>query len=123
LLDGGPLYIGQNVDLTGNIVAGEGLIGVLSRFNVWLQQLYPSEVETFSKQCGGEVGDLVSWPEVKYYVVGDVELTSGTTCVKPGGTRLECATLFPNPWAPVGKTQGTLMEGTRFTCVSHMIHM
>ena len=105
-------------------MAGEGLIGVLSRFNVWLQQLYPSEVEKFSKQCGGEVGDLVSWPEVKYYIVGDVELTSGTTCVKPGGTRLEYATLFPNPWAPVGKTQGTLMEGTRFTYDSHVVkHM
>ena len=69
---------------SGSIVSGRGLVGELSRFNFWMEYLYDSQIRDMTKKCGGEVGNLIAWPEVKYYIVGDVAHIPRTTCIKPG---------------------------------------
>ncbi len=72
------------MNIGGTIVPGRGLIGELSRFNFWFGRLSKWKVSKVAVKCGSEAGDLVAWPEVKYYIVGNVEYISGTTCVNPG---------------------------------------
>ena len=83
-LDGGLLVIGQEVTSSGSVVPGRGLIGDLSRFNFWLASLSPYNIQRMAKKCGGEMGDLVAWSEVKYYIADDVSYKPETTCIKPG---------------------------------------
>ena len=85
------------MDQAGSIIANNGLVGVLTRFNFWLKEFKSWDVEDMAKHCGGDVGTLVSWPEVKYYIVGDVERTSGTTCVKPGVSKFKRTMLLAKP--------------------------
>ena len=81
--DGGQLFIGREVTLSGGIAAGTWLIGDLSRFNLWIKSFSPSEIENMAKKCGGETGDIVAWPEIKYYIEEHVEYHA-STCIKPG---------------------------------------
>ena len=87
---------------SGSVVPGRGLIGDLSRFNFWLASLSPYNIKRMAKKCGGEMGDLVAWSEVKYYIVDDVSYKPETTCIKPGLVWGSIKVIFPPPPSTLG---------------------
>ena len=78
------MVIGQRIDNTGEIIQGSGMIGDLTRFNLWAKRFVASEVRTMAQKCGNEVGNILGWPQLSYWIIGDVEILEGTTCIKPG---------------------------------------
>ncbi|XP_028403045.1 uncharacterized protein LOC114525810 [Dendronephthya gigantea] len=80
--DNGMLFIGHEVTMSGEVVQGSRLIGDLSRFNIWIKKYSADEIKEMAKKCGSETGDIVAWPEIKYYIEKHVEYDA-TTCVKP----------------------------------------
>ena len=82
--DYGKVVIGQDIDDNGDVVTGRGMVGELSRFNWWDRNIFSWEREEMFQRCGTEVGEFLAWPQLKYWIVGDVEILEGTTCIKPG---------------------------------------
>ena len=76
--------IGQHVKLNGQFTVDQTMNGELSCFNWWHRQFTVEEIKQMSRKCSGEAGDILAWPQLKYWIVGNVEILEGTTCNKPG---------------------------------------
>ena len=54
--------------------------GVITRFNIWDEELDNKTVNEYSTFCGEEEGNIIAWPEVKLSISGEVEIVEGDDC-------------------------------------------
>ena len=70
---------GQN-----NFDASKAFVGEITRVNVWMKRLEHSYAANMGRGCGLWNGNVVRWSELKYNLVGDVQVLPGSECFIPG---------------------------------------
>ena len=89
LLSDGVFTIGQKMsNNSANFDPRSSFHGVITRFNIWDEELDNKTVNEYSTFCGEEEGNIIAWPEVKLSISGEVEIVEGDECF-PGKYKAE----------------------------------
>ncbi|KAL9958731.1 hypothetical protein ACROYT_G035785 [Oculina patagonica] len=88
----GTLYIGQFQNSLHNFQPGRSFSGYLSHFNMWNIEMSDEKIQRMSLGCGAEVGNLIPWPEVKWWV-NRVAVEEPSSCTAREKHRLDFSSL------------------------------
>ena len=80
----GTLYIGQFQTSLNNFDTGRSYAGYLSHFNMWNIEISDDKIKRMSLGCGAEVGNLIPWPEVKWWATNQVKIERPSSCTSRG---------------------------------------
>nr|XP_022902897.1 sushi, von Willebrand factor type A, EGF and pentraxin domain-containing protein 1-like isoform X2 [Onthophagus taurus] len=78
----GTMMIGQEQDIMGGRFSqSEAFLGKLSEFDMWSRILDIKEIKSIMNSCNGQpFGDVISWPILKDFVFGHVQIESSPFC-------------------------------------------
>lgn len=80
-LGGGRLIIGQEQDdLSTTFNPSESYNGRITLVQVWDRVLLAHEILAMHTFCEEHVGNLVSWPELRFSLSGDVNVENSSFC-------------------------------------------
>lgn len=81
----GTFIIGQEQDSEGGSFSpGETFVGSLTQLNVWDRELSLVEIDKLRYSCEDFHGNVISWPDVRTSLKGNLAATTSNFCQGKG---------------------------------------